>query len=94
MFLRRFRPMMRVESVLLIVTAWIVATLNGSWWTAAGAGRDWMASSTWLFLIATFIALVALHFVLLAPVIGRRTVRPLLTVIVIASAAAAYYMRT
>jgi lipid A ethanolaminephosphotransferase len=94
MFLRRLRPMMRIETILLIVTAWIVATLNGPWWTAAGAGRDWTTPSTWLFLVATFIALVALHFALLAPVISRGTVRPLLTVIVIASSAAAYYMRT
>jgi lipid A ethanolaminephosphotransferase len=93
MFLRGFRPMMRVETVVLIVIAWMVAVLNGSWWTAAGAGRDWTSLSTWSFLCSTFVALVALHFALIAPLIGRWTARPLLTVIVIASAAAAYYMR-
>lgn len=90
----RFRPLLRVETLLVLVLAWVLATLNGPWWSAASEGRSWMAPSSWLFVLATFTALVALHFALLAPVVSRWTVRPLLTVIVIASAAAAYYMRT
>src|SRR5687768_5465185 len=93
MFLRRFRPMMRVERVVLVVIAWMVAALNGPWWIAAGAGRDWTLPSTWYFAGATFVALVALHFALVAPLMSRWTVRPLLSLIVVASAAAAYYMR-
>jgi lipid A ethanolaminephosphotransferase len=93
MFLRRFRPMMRVERVVLVVVAWMVAVLNGPWWTAAGADRDWTSLSTWSFLGATFVALVALHFAMVAPLMSRWTARPLLSVIVVASAAAAYYMR-
>src|SRR6478735_8112948 len=90
----RLRPMLRVETVLLVVVAWLVATLNSAWWSAAGAGREWSDPANWLFVVAIFVALVALHFVLLAPVSNRWTVRPLLTVIVIASAATAYFMRT
>jgi lipid A ethanolaminephosphotransferase len=86
--------MMRVETVVLLVVAWLVATLNSAWWSAAGTGRAWSDPANWLFVVAIFVTLVALHFVLLAPVSNRWTVRPLLTVIVIASAAAAYYMRT
>jgi lipid A ethanolaminephosphotransferase len=88
------RPMLRVETVVLVVVAWLIATLNGAWWGAAGAGRDWSDPANWLFVGAMFVALVALHFVLLALVANRWTVRPLLTVIVIASAATAYFMRT
>jgi lipid A ethanolaminephosphotransferase len=90
----RLRPMIRVETVLLVVIAWLVATLNSAWWSAAGAGRAWSDPANWLFIGAVFVALVALHFVLLAPVSNRWTVRPLLTVIVIASAATVYFMRT
>jgi len=90
----RLRPMIRVETVVLVVVAWMVATLNGAWWSAAGAGRDWSDPANWLFIGAVFVALVALHFVLLAPVSNRWTARPLLTAIVIASAATAYFMRT
>ena len=90
----RLRPMLRVETVLLVVTAWLIAALNGSWWSAVGAGRVWSDPSNWLFIMAVFVALVALHFVLLGAVANRWTVRPLLTVIIVASAAAAYFMRT
>jgi len=86
--------MLRVETVVLIVTAWLVATVNGAWWSAVGAGRAWSDPSNWLFMVAVFVALVALHFVLLGALSNRWTVRPLLTAIIIASAAAAYFMRT
>ena len=90
----RFRPMLRVESVILVVVAWMIATMNGSWWAAAGEGRVWSEPASWLFILALFIALVALHFVLLAPLTNRWTMRPLLSIIVVVSAAAAYFMRS
>ncbi|MEO8016710.1 MAG: phosphoethanolamine--lipid A transferase [Pseudomonadota bacterium] len=90
----RKRPMLRVETVVLVTIAWLVATLNGAWWSGAGAGRVWTDPANWLFVAACFVALVALHFVLLAPVTNRWTVRPLLTLVVIGSAATAYFMRT
>ena len=90
----RFRPMLRVETVVLVVVAWLIATVNGGWWSAAAAGRAWSDPANWLFVAACFVALVALHYVLLAPVANRWTVRPLLTVVVIASAATAFFMRT
>jgi lipid A ethanolaminephosphotransferase len=90
----RLRPLLRVETVVLVVIAWLIATLNGGWWSAVGAGRAWSDPMNWVFVVAIFVALVALHFVLLAPVANRWTVRPLLTVIVIASAATAYFIRT
>ncbi len=68
--------------------------MNSSWWTAAGEGRAWNEPDSWLFILCSFIALVALHFMLLAPLTNRWTMRPLLTVIVILSAAAAYLMST
>ena len=86
--------MLRVETVVLVVIAWLIATVNGAWWSAVGAGRAWADPANWLFVVAVFVTLVALHFVLLAPVSNRWSVRPLLTVIVIASAATAYFMGT
>ena len=56
------RPMIRVETLVLIVTAWIVATANGAWWKAIGQGRDWSQPGNWLFMICCFITLVGLHF--------------------------------
>jgi lipid A ethanolaminephosphotransferase len=86
--------MLRVETVVLVVMAWIVATLNGPWWSGAGAGRDWTQPANWLFVVACFVALTALHFVLIAPFANRWTVRPLLSIVAIASAVTAHFMST
>jgi lipid A ethanolaminephosphotransferase len=88
------RPMIRVETLVLVVIAWLVATANGAWWSAVDEGRDWTHASSWLFLVCCFALLVTLHFVLIAPFAIRWITRPLLTLLVIASAAAAYFMHT
>ncbi len=76
------------------IAVYAVAFGNGPWWSALAAGRAASAPATWLFLGGTFVALAALHFVLFALVSNRWTVRPLMTVLVIATAFASYYMRT
>ena len=90
----RLRPMIRIELLVALVCGWLVATANGAWWHAVDAGRDWSQPANWLFLVACFVALSALHFVLLAPLANRWIVRPLLTLLVIVSAGAAWYMRS
>jgi len=50
--------MIRVETVVLVVVAWLVATVNGAWWSAAGAGREWSDPTNWLFVAAIFVALL------------------------------------
>jgi lipid A ethanolaminephosphotransferase len=84
--------MIRVETLLLAVLAWLMATMNGAWWSAVGAGRDWSQPANWLFVAACFVALTLLHFALLAPLSNRWTVRPLLSLLVVVSAVASYYM--
>ena len=86
------RPTLRVEIAVLVVVFYLIATMNGSWWLAVGAGRSWSDPGNWLFMVACFLVLVALHFVLLAAVSNRWIVKPLLSIVVVASAAAAYYM--
>src|SRR5689334_13976169 len=93
-FPARWRPMLRVEIVLLVVIGWLVAVLNGPWLHAVMSGRDLGQASSWLFVGCMSVALVALHFAIIAPFANRWTLRPLLSVLVVASAAAAYYMRT
>ena len=90
----RFRPTVRVETLVLVVVAWIIATLNGGWWSAVGAGRDWSRPASWLFVLACFTALTALHFALIAAVSNRWIVRPLLTLLVVLSAATSYFTHT
>jgi len=88
----RLRPMLRVETLVLCVVVYLVATANGAWWAAVAAGREWSRPENWLLLGCCFVALVGLHFVVLAPLALRRVVRPLLTLIVVVTAAATYYM--
>ena len=88
----RLRPMIRVETLLLVILAWMMATMNGAWWSAVGAGRDWSQPANWLFVAACFVALTLLHFALLAPLSNRWTVRPLLSLLVVVSAVSSYYM--
>jgi len=90
----RLRPTIRVETLVLIVVAWMMATLNGAWWSAVGAGRDWSRPANWLFVFACFVMLTSLHFAVIAAVSHRWIVRPLLTLLVVLSAAAAYFMHT
>jgi lipid A ethanolaminephosphotransferase len=85
--------MLRVEIVVLVVIAWTIATMNGAWWSAVGAGRGWSDPASWMFIAASFVALVALHFALLAPLSNRWTLRPLLSAVVLASAATMYFVR-
>jgi lipid A ethanolaminephosphotransferase len=68
-----------------------MATANGAWWSAVGAGRAWGDPANWLFMAAVFVVLAGLHFVLLGALSNRWTVRPLLTVVILASAATAYF---
>src|SRR6185503_2932347 len=88
----KLRPMIRVEALVLIVLAWLVATANGAWWAAAGEGRDWTQPGNWLFVACCFVLLVALHFVIVAPFAIRWFTRPLLTALVVVSAGVTYFM--
>jgi lipid A ethanolaminephosphotransferase len=92
--LEKLRPTIRVETLVLVVVAWLIAAMNGGWWSAVGAGRDWSRPSNWLFVVACFAALTLLHFALIAPFANRWIVRPLLTLLVVLSAVASYYMHT
>ncbi len=90
----RSTSLWRVESILLVVVAYLVLAANETWWTALSAGRSWSGSGTWLLAGASFVALVALHFLLLALFANRWTVKPLLIAMAIGAAAAQYYMQS
>lgn len=88
----RLRPTMRIETLVLVVVAWMIATFNGAWWSAVGAGRDWSRPANWLFVLACFVTLTLVHFAVIAAVSNRWIVRPLLTLLVVLSAAASYFV--
>jgi len=90
----RLRPTLRVETLVLIVVVYLVATANGAWWSAVAQGRDWSHPANWLFIACCFVTLVGLHFVLIAPFAFRWIARVLLSLLVIVTAAATYFMHT
>lgn len=86
------RPAIHLETLVLFSAAFLMLAGNGPFWRAALAGRSWGDPGTWGFAGALFVALTALYLAFGAAVAGRHTVKPLLSVFLLVSAAAAYYM--
>ena len=86
------RPVLHVETLLMLGIFYLVLACNGPFWHAALAGRAWATPATWGFAAALLVLLAAVHMGLLGLLATRHTVKPLLTVLVLAAAAASYYM--
>lgn len=87
----RSRPETSLEALVLCSAVFMMAAANGRFWQAALAQRSWAEPATWGFSAALFAALSALYLLAGAAVATRHTVKPLLTVLLLASAALAYY---
>jgi lipid A ethanolaminephosphotransferase len=81
-----------VETLVLAAAVFMLAVGNGPYWRAALAGRDWGAAGTWLFAGAMFVGFTAFYFAFIAVFANRFTVRPLLALLLVVTAAASYYM--
>ncbi|HWI83431.1 phosphoethanolamine--lipid A transferase [Ramlibacter sp.] len=88
----RRRPVLSVETLVLLGALFIMVAGNGRFWEAALAGRGWADASTWAFMGAVFVALTALYVAAAATLATRYTVKPLLSILLVTSAATAYYM--
>ena len=86
------RPAIHTETLVLLVAAFLMAAGNGPFWRAALAGRAWSDAGTWLFAGAVFTSLSAFYLAFAAVLSFRHTVRPLLAVLLLVTAAASYYM--
>ncbi len=90
--LARARPAVRSDTVLALVSLFWLASANRPFLSAALHSRAFDTWADWLFAGALAGLLFAVHFLLLALVCNRWTIRPLLTVLLIASAAAIHFM--
>ncbi|MDF2464442.1 MAG: putative rane-associated metal-dependent hydrolase [Ramlibacter sp.] len=88
----RARPAMQVETLLLSVALFMMLAGNGPFWRAALDQRPGAEPATWIFASAVLAAFTAFYFAAAAIVANRHTAKPLLTVLLMASAAAGYYM--
>lgn len=89
------RPQLSAEALLALGAIYLLLACNGPFWRAAMAGRDMMSLASWGFALALLLACAGVYFTgmaLLTLPAPRRGVRPLLAVLFLVSAAAAWFM--
>ncbi|MFI5445389.1 phosphoethanolamine transferase [Polaromonas sp. UC242_47] len=86
------RPTLQLETLVLLCVCFFLLAGNGPFWRAAMVGRSWEDASTWGFAAAMFCAFAAFYFAFVALLSTRLTVKPLLTVLVLCTAFASWYM--
>ncbi|HRP25981.1 phosphoethanolamine--lipid A transferase [Thauera sp.] len=87
---RRWRPELSTETLLLGIGAYFTLFCNIPFWRALIASRGSEGGAA-VYLLAIGVALTALNVVLLAPLLNRRTTKPLLGAVVVVAAVASYY---
>jgi lipid A ethanolaminephosphotransferase len=89
-WIARFQPRLSAETTVLAVCLFWALAANHRF--MAGALADRPLGAGLRLVLALVVATTALHYLLLAPWAGRRTTRPLLTVFVLTTAAAHYFV--
>lgn len=82
-----------VEQLLLAACLFWVLAANRMFFGAALGGRSLAAPSTWGFALALVLIVGAAHFLLLALLANRWTVKPLVAVVALVSAVSSHYMQ-
>lgn len=82
-----------VEQLLLAASLFWAFSANRLFITNALLDRSYTSVGTWGFAAALLVLLTALHFLLLAPFATRRTVKPLLALLIVVTAFATHFMQ-
>jgi lipid A ethanolaminephosphotransferase len=82
-----------VEQLLLVASLFFLLTANRQFISAALQGRSLTALSSWGFALALGLIVMAIHLLLLSVVANRWIVKPLLAVLVVATASASHFMQ-
>jgi lipid A ethanolaminephosphotransferase len=90
--LPRFTIAASIERTLLVTSAFWALAVNRPFYSSALVGNVASGAATFGFVLALGIALVALHFLLLAPLATRHTVKPLLALMLLVTACASFFM--
>lgn len=90
---RSFTVEATTEQLLLGASVFWALAANRSLFAAALKDRVPTQPSTWGFALALVVALIALHWLLLAPLATRWTVKPLLSLLTVATALASHFMQ-
>ena len=87
-----YRPQLGVGSLVALASVYFAVFANHAFWRAVSAtGVLGSAHGAWV-AVCMFVAIVAITFLLLGVLLNRWTVKPLLTVLLVVSAGAAYFM--
>jgi lipid A ethanolaminephosphotransferase len=86
------RPAVHTETLVACAAVFMLLAGNGPFWRAALTGRALADPGSWLFAGAVFLALACFYFAFTALFATRETVKPLLSVFLVVTAAASYYM--
>lgn len=89
----RARPTLSIEALILWVSLFFAVACNQVFLAGVLAGRTWAAGSTWVFAAAMLVMLAAVHTLLLGLVLHRWYARALLSLLIVATAFATYYMQ-
>ncbi|HKO66301.1 MAG TPA: phosphoethanolamine--lipid A transferase [Burkholderiaceae bacterium] len=90
--LARWRPVVSAESLILVVAVFIAIADNVPFWRGVLLYRDFAAASTWSLAVLTLLLLTAVHYVVLASLSTRRTLKPVLCVSMLIAAVVAHYI--
>ena len=83
-----------VEQLILVASLFWAFSANKLFLVAALQDRTLSQAGTWAFAAALLVMLVSLHFLLLALVCNRYTVKPVLAVLIIGTAFATHFMQS
>ena len=81
------------EQVLLLASLFWALAANRAFLTAALRGREWTDPATWAFALALGVVLLSAHFLLLGLVANRWTLKPVLALLIVATALADHFMQ-
>jgi lipid A ethanolaminephosphotransferase len=80
------------ERLAILASLFFSLTANHLFFSAALSDRNWSHGSSWLFALAIFIAITALHAAVLLLLLNRWSAKPVLTILLIVTAGASFYM--
>lgn len=88
----RVRPQISVEALAVVAAVYFAVVSNQTFFRAVAATGVLHGAKGALTFASLFVAIAALHTLLLCVLLNRWTAKPLLTVLLLTSAAAAYFM--
>jgi lipid A ethanolaminephosphotransferase len=86
-------PAISPEVLMLLTSLFFSLFCNRLLWSEVFfANRDWTEGSTWFFAAAFFVAITSVHFLALCLIPARVLIKPILSIILVFTAPAVYYM--